>query len=147
MMNFVSSAPSPLARRLGYAGLVPFVLLAALLWMVRAELRAVVVTALVGYGAVIASFLGGVHWGIAGQLPPQNAALHYVWGVLPSLLAWAALAMPAGYALALLVLILTICYFVDRRSYPRVGWAAWLPMRLQLTVVAVLSCALGAARV
>jgi hypothetical protein len=152
-MNFASSPPSTLARYLGYAGLLPFALLAVWLWVMptNAPLNGlatgqVAAAALVGYGAVIASFLGGVHWGIAGKMSAQDARMHYVWGVVPSLVGWVAIALPAAYALALLVLLLTACYVVDRRSYPRVGWAAWLPMRLQLTAVAVLSCALGAAR-
>jgi hypothetical protein len=146
-MNFINSEPSLLARRLGYAGLVPFVLLAVLLWTVRADAQGHVALALVGYGAVIASFLGGVHWGIAGQLPAQGAKWHYVWGVLPSLLGWVAVVLPAVAGLALAGLTLLACYLVDARSYPPVGWAAWLPMRLRLTVVALLSCALGAAAV
>jgi hypothetical protein len=52
--------------------------------------------------------------------------------------------VPPSAGLLLLGLVLTTCYLIDRRSYPRVGWAAWLPMRLQLTAVAALSCALGA---
>jgi hypothetical protein len=146
-MNFINSEPSLLARRLGYAGLVPFVLLAVLLWTVRADAQGHVALALVCYGAVIASFLGGVHWGLAGQLPAQDAKLHYVWGVLPSLLGWVAVVLPAVAGLALAGLTLLACYLVDVRSYPPVGWAAWLPMRLRLTVVALLSCALGAAAV
>ena len=137
--------PTLLARRLGHAGLLPFVLLAVLLWTVRVDLQAYVAIALVAYGAVIASFLGGLHWGIAAQLPPDDAAFHYAWGVAPSLMAWLALVMPAYAGLPLLGLILAVCYVVDRRSYPRVGWGAWLPLRLQLTAVAVLSCLLGAA--
>jgi Protein of unknown function (DUF3429) len=143
--NSLPTTPSLLARRLGYAGLLPFVLLAVLLWTVRADLQGFLAIALAAYGAVIASFLGGVHWGIAAQLPSDDAAFHYAWGVAPSLVAWVAVVMPAYAGLPLLGLILAACYVVDRRSYPRVGWAAWLPMRLQLTVVAVLSCMLGAA--
>ncbi len=146
-MNLENSEPSQLARHLGYAGLVPFALLAALLWAVRADWQELAAAALVGYGAVIASFLGGVHWGIAGQLPPGDAKFHFVWGVVPSLLGWVAVALPATAGLLLAALSLIACYAVDRRSYPRVGWAAWLPMRLQLTAVAVLSCLLGAAKV
>jgi Protein of unknown function (DUF3429) len=149
--NSANSEPSLLARCLGYAGLVPFALLAVLLWLVPADAQAfvhkLVATALVGYGAVIASFLGGVHWGMAGQLPPHTARFHYVWGVVPSLLGWVAVAVPAATGLPLLGLVLATCYVVDLRSYPRVGWSAWLSMRLQLTAVAVLSCVLGAAKV
>ncbi len=43
-------------------------------------------------------------------------------------------------------LVLLECYFVDWRSYQRAGWAAWRPMRLQLTSVAVPSWAVGLAR-
>ncbi len=140
-----SNAPSLPARRLGYAGLLPFVLLAALLWMVRPDLQGFVAIALVAYGAVIASFLGGIHWGIAAQLPAAVRSFHYIWGVVPSLLACVALVMPAYAGLPLLGFILALCYGIDRYSYPLAGWAAWLPMRLQLTVVAVLSCFLGTA--
>jgi Protein of unknown function (DUF3429) len=154
-MTFANSPPSPLARYLGYAGLVPFAVLAVWLWAAPPAVqlnglvygKAFAASALAGYGAVIASFLGGVHWGLAAQVPAQQARWHYLWGVVPSLLGWVAVALPAAAALVLLALLLATCYLVDRRSYPRVGWAAWLPMRLQLTVVAVLSCALGAARV
>lgn len=144
--NTPSPTPPPLlARRLGQAGMLPFVLLAALLWMVRGDVQGFVAIVLAVYGAVVASFLGGVHWGIAARLPPEQAKFHWWWGVAPSLMGWVAAVMPAHARLLLLGLILLVCYWVDRRSYPSVGWADWLPMRLQLTVVAVLSCLLGAA--
>lgn len=56
-----------LMRHLGHAGLIPFVLLALLLWVLTGELQAFVSIALAGYGALIVSFLGGIHWGIAWQ--------------------------------------------------------------------------------
>ena len=131
--------------RLGYAGLVPFVLLAALMWLIDRELLPFVAIALGGYAAAIASFLGGVHWGIGfmkGDIAPR---FHFIWGVVPSLIAWLALMMPAYAALPLLGLVLVACYGVDRHTYPAVGLASWLPMRLRLTLVATLSCLLGAA--
>jgi Protein of unknown function (DUF3429) len=140
-----NSEPSPLARGLGYAGLVPFALLAVVLWAVRVDQQAFVATALISYSAVIASFLGGVHWGIAAQLNQADAKFHYLWGVAPSLLSWVAVLLPVYVGLLLLGSVLAACYAVDRRSYPTVGWASWLPMRQSLTVVAVLSCAIGAA--
>ncbi len=144
-MLLKNSEPSPLARRLGYAGLVPFALLAAVLWAVHVDQQAFVATALISYGAVIASFLGGMHWGIAAQLNHREAKFHYLWGVAPSLLGWVAVLLPVSAGLVVLSLVLAACYAVDRRSYPVVGWTAWLPMRQRLTVVAVLSCAVGAA--
>ena len=133
--------------RLGYAGLIPFVLLAALMWLVDTELLPFVAIALKGYAAAIISFLGGVHWGIGFMKGEAAPRFHFVWGVVPSLIAWLALMMPAYAALPLLGLVVVACYAVDRKTYPAAGLASWLPMRLRLTVVATLSCVLGAAAV
>ena len=138
------AAPSPSARRLGLAGLLPFVLGAAWVWTSRGAVQAQATAALAAYGAVIVSFLGGIHWGLAFRhAVPQRARL--VWGVVPSLLAWLALALPTPLGLAGLGATLIACYRVDRRVYADEGVAAWLPLRLRLTVVASLSCFVGAA--
>jgi hypothetical protein len=137
----------PTITRLGYAGLAPFVLLAALMWLVDSELLPFVAIALGAYAAVIVSFLGGVHWGIGFMKGDAAPRFHFIWGVIPSLVAWLALMMPAYAALPLLGLVLVACYGVDRQTYPVAELASWLPMRLRLTVVATLSCLLGAAAV
>ena len=134
-------------QQLGYGGLVPFVLLTALIWLVQADLTPFVALALSAYGAVIASFLGGIHWGVGFKAGGEVPRFHFVWGVLPSLFAWVALMMPPYAGLPLLGLVLVACYAVDQRTYPAVGLAPWLPLRLRLTVVATLSCVLGAAAV
>ena len=141
------SDPTQLAKQLGYAGLLPFVTLTLMLWFADADFGGAVAMALAGYGAVIASFLGGVHWGIAQCLPANAARFHTLWGVVPSLMAWVSMIMPRSVQLPLIALVLLVCYVVDRRNYPRVGLAAWLPMRLRLSAVAILSCVLGAAKV
>ena len=133
------------AHQLGYAGLVPFVLLAVLAWVVRADVAPFVSLALVGYGAAIASFLGGVHWGIAFS-KWQASSVHLLWGVFPSLLAWMAVLMPAHAAAPFLAALLVVCYLVDRSLYPSAGLSYWLPLRLRLTVVATLSLLVAAAR-
>ena len=140
-------SPHNTITRLGYAGLVPFVLLTALMWLVNTELLPFVSIALGGYAAVIVSFLGGVHWGIGFMKGEAAPRFHFIWGVVPSLLAWLALMMPVYAALPLLGLVLMACYAVDRKTYPPAGMKQWLPMRLRLTVVATLSCVLGAAAV
>ena len=96
--------------RLGYAGLIPFVLLAALMWLVDTELLPFVAIALGGYAAAIVSFLGGLHWGIGFMKGQDAPPFHFIWGVVPSLFAWVALMMPAYAALPLLGLV------VDRKS-------------------------------
>ncbi len=133
--------------RLGYAGLIPFLLLTSLMWLVDSELLPFVSLALGGYAAVIVSFLGGVHWGIGFMKGPTAPRFHYIWGVVPSLLAWLALMMPIYAALPLLAIVLVACYVVDSKTYPAAGLGNQLPMRLRLTLVATLSCLLGAAAV
>ncbi|MDO9200744.1 MAG: DUF3429 domain-containing protein [Hydrogenophaga sp.] len=143
-----------LARTLGHAGLIPFVLLAALLWLVNTELQAWVAIALAGYAALIASFMGGVHWGIAwlaarhaathGEPPHHAQRKHLLWGVVPSLLAWPGLLMPPFAGLAWLGFVLVLCYLVDRTLYAQAGLQQWLTLRFRLSGVAALSCFVGA---
>jgi hypothetical protein len=135
-------------KLLAYAGLTPFMGLAVLLWLVDPDLHPFVALAMAGYGASIVSFLGGIHWGIGFRNVSRmhNAPLfNFGWGVVPSLLAWIAITMPPYAGLPLLAAILFLCYAVDRKTYPEAGIGEWLPMRWHLTVVAALSCLLGAA--
>ena len=138
------SQPSAMATRLAYAGLIPFVAGALLAWAVRDEVLAYVALALSAYGAVVLSFLGGIHWGLAMR-QPQPASAVLVWGVVPPLVAWPAAVMPPSGGLVILGLMLLVCYAVDRRLYPVQGAAAWLTLRFRLSAVAALSCFLAAA--
>ena len=132
---------------LGYGGLVPFAGLALLIWLVPVRLQPFVALVLVSYGAVIASFLGGVHWGTGFLMGEAAPRIQFVWGVVPSLLGWLAVLLPPRAGLPVLAVLLLACYAVDRATYPAVGLGRWLPMRLQLTGVASLSCLLGALKV
>lgn len=135
-------APTPEALRLGYAGLLPFVVGALLVWLVRPEAHPYVALALSTYAAVIVSFLGGIHWGL-GLREPQPRLFR--WGVVPSLVAWVAVMMPPYAGLVILGAMLIACYAVDRRWYPQLGLQAWLTLRFRLSAIASLSCFVGAA--
>ncbi len=143
--------PSPMAWRLSYAGLIPFVFGALLVWLVRREAHPYVAAALSAYGAVIVSFLGGIHWGhVMRQWPqaeagPAWADATLVWGVMPSLVAWLGVLMPPYAGLFVLGLAIIGCYLVDRRRYAALGLQAWMTLRFRLTAVASLCCFLGAA--
>lgn len=138
------SSPSPLARALGIAGLIPFIAGAAARWLFRDPAAAAHIGfALTAYAATIAAFLGGVHWGSTLR-SGGKAPLSLIWGVLPQLAGWLALLMPTRAGLLTCAAVLAACYAADRLLYPGEGLAAWLPMRLQLTVVATASCVLGA---
>lgn len=153
-----SSTDHRLILVLGYGGLMPFVGLAALLWLLEGELQIWVAMALVGYAALIASFMGGVHWGIGWRAAhsAHTAATndtaatvmgqrsHFLWGVVPSLLAWPGLLMPAFAGLPWLGFVLVLCYLADRTLYARAGLRPWLTLRFRLTAIATLSCFVGA---
>lgn len=145
MHSVPTASPPSWARILGFAGLLPFVAGAVLPWADRdPAATAHAGFALAAYAATIAAFLGGVHWGPAlraGGLAPAPL----LWGVIPQLAGWLALLMPTPASLLTCAAVLVACYAADRRLYPQEGLAAWLPMRLQLTIVSATSCLVGAA--
>ena len=119
--------------------------LAVALWVAPPASWPFVGLALLAYGAVIASFLGAIHWGLAMREASAPPALSWVWGVVPSLLGWVAVLLGQAQGLVLMATLLGACWAVDRALYPRHRVQAWLPMRLQLTLVASFSCLAGAA--
>ena len=149
-MNAATPNPAPAqlpvnARRLGAAGLLPLVTGALLVWLVRDdEAHGFVAQALSVYAALILSFLGGIHWGLAFRHAEPPTRL-LVWGVVPSLVAWPAVLMPAWSGLVVHGVMLVACYAVDRRVYPGEGVARWLTLRFRLSAVAALCCFIGAA--
>lgn len=138
------SHPPDWAQRLGYAGLIPFVLGSLLVWLVWPEAHPYVTLGLSAYAAVIVSFLGGIHWGVAMHQASPPPGL-FIWGVVPSLPAWVAVMMPPSAGLVIHGLMLIVCYVVDRRVYPQHGMAGWLTLRFRLSAVAAFCCFLGAA--
>jgi hypothetical protein len=144
-MDADTVGPSPWALWLGWAGLVPFVGLTAVLWFAGPGPRALAGSALLGYGAVILSFLGAIHWGLAMREWRAQPAAHLLWGIVPSLAGW--VAMLVGHASGLLVIAIGLwsCFAMDRVLYERCRLRAWLPLRLWLTLVASASCLASAA--
>jgi hypothetical protein len=130
---------------LGYAGLLPFVACAALiLWAPEEATRHVAGRALVGYGAVILSFLGGVHWGLVLRGGATRGAGMLAIGVLPSLVGWAALLLPFDAAAAVQAGAFGGLWLYEHRVLgPAVLPPAYLALRRSLTLVVI--AALGLA--
>jgi hypothetical protein len=133
-----------LIERLGFAGAIPFVVLSILLWLIDEDLHPFVSIALAAYGAVIVSFLGGIHWGVAFLKKSEHQRFHLIWGVTLSLLAWLAVLMPAFSGLPFLGFLLITAYLVDRKSYHQAGIKAYLTLRFRLTIVASICCFIAA---
>jgi len=102
---------------LGVAGLIPFVTLAvaeAAGWRLFGWSPAFQHAALATYGALIVSFLGGIRWGLAVGMEDQRAArFEYALSVVPQLLAWVSLAVPAPWDLRALAAIVIGLGFLD----------------------------------
>ncbi|KAI9761475.1 MAG: hypothetical protein M4579_000985 [Chaenotheca gracillima] len=76
----------------------------------------------VGYGAVIISFLGAIHWGLewAGYGGYQRYP-RYMIGVVAPAVAWPTILLPVEYALIVQFLAFNFLYFADARATMR-GW-------------------------
>lgn len=130
----------PLAVALmGYGGLIPFIGLALLS---NAEpLHGVMYRgALLLYGAVILSFVGAVHWGVAlvdPQLNGRDRSALYIWSVIPALIGWCSYIFAPIAAALMLILGFVFQYWRDLRWARMVSWPGWyLALRLRLTIVA-----------
>ncbi len=132
------------ALRMAKAGMLPFVLGVALVWLVDDQAHPYTTLALSAFAALVVSFLGGILWGI-GFVHPDPPARLFVWGMAPSALAWVAVMMPASAGLVLDGVLLVVSYLIDRKVYPVLGLARWLNLRFRLSTVAAACCFLGAA--
>lgn len=108
----------------------------------------------VGYGAVIISFLGAIHWGL--ELAEKNPSYprtttRYAIGVLAPAVAWPTIFMPIEWALTTQFTAFLALYFTDSRVTVK-GWVpAWYATyRFVLTAivgVAIFLSLLGRAKV
>ena len=77
--------------------------------------------ALLAYGAIILSFLGGVQWGMAitesGTAEPVRASYHRLsLSVAPALLGWGALLIPRDLGFLVLAVSFSLVLFIDLRA-------------------------------
>ena len=134
-----------LATLLGLGGLVPFIACGfGAVWITEPVNAARLLAGLITYAAVILSFLGAVHWGLA--LAEETGLAdrpRLVLGVLPALIGWAALLVfflqhQPDAALAILAAGFVAVVAVEQRG---VGQAlmprGYIALRWVLTVVVV----------
>jgi hypothetical protein len=123
---------------LGYAGLIPFLICLAMLLATDNPVRVdLVIDALRYYAAVIASFLGAIHWGVLiKDVDRRHARLR--WGIIPSLGAWALLFLPAAPGLLGFAVLFAAILFVDLKILPLPDMK-YQKLRLRLSVVVVMT--------
>lgn len=140
------TAMPPAALWLGATGALPFVACALATIVASGEHLAFAREALVFYGAVILSFLGGVQWGLAVKDVPATcvSSTRLVMSVGPSLIGWAALLVPPGPGLFFMTVAFALVLAIDLRA-ARAGEAPqWYPrLRVPLSIVVMTSLVVG----
>ena len=136
------NASSPdIPRFLGWAGLVPFGLAAL---GTHSGIDTLVPYGFLGgtaYGAVILSFLGAVHWGLAMQ--DDRSPYWYVWSITPALFGFASLLLlDVEMRVATLIPLFALAWSVDRKAANHGLIPNWyMRLRSKLTAGAVISLA------
>lgn len=127
------------AQILGYAGLIPFAFLAIDPLTTQYFAPPLARLWLLGYGAVILSFLGGIVWGRALEKPGAGGAM--IVSIVISLVAWAALVLIGQEAFWILA-----AGFAGALAYDRgAGLPDWFRrLRLHLSLGAILAMLAGA---
>lgn len=144
-MNTSSQTPT-VVKILGYGGLIPFIGL-ALINFFKVIPTDIAQSGLLYYAAIILSFIAALHWGFAmflQSLSESQRNIRYIWSVIPPLAVWFSILLdPTSFALILITGYLANLWqdillkkIVANEIPP---W--YLPLRIQLTFVAVLCIA------
>ncbi len=142
-MKASQSMPVP-ARAMGLAGLLPFTF-GALAVCFAPEIRAEAASALIVYGAIVLSFLGGVRWGFAMLEGGEGSWSAYGLSAIPSLLAWIGALTSGPEGLIILALALVLWFFAERANPPSLPLPAWYGrVRGVLTAIATVSLSAAA---
>jgi len=129
---------------LGLLGLIPFVAIAVAIVLVDGLVKSELLFAQVAYGAVILSFLGGVHWGLAitnqQLLSGKNGWRNLGLSVIPALIGWLALIPQSRTGLMMLVSGFILMLWIDFRASAKGTVPPWYPtLRWRLTLVVLIS--------
>ena len=142
MNNQASNSPIPdLPSLLGWGGLIPFGLAAL---GTHSGVDSLVLYGFIGgttYGAIILSFLGAVHWGLAMQ--DDRSPYWYVWSISPALMGFTSLLIfDAKLQLLALMPLFVLTWSVDRQAASLGLVPPWyMRLRTILTIGAVTSLA------
>lgn len=130
---------------LGFAGLIPFVLLTLASWVVDPYWIDVFMRGQLAYSIAILSFLGGIHWGaalVSDHLSIEQTKKVLVWGVVPMIISLFATAV-GGFGFAVLMAGFIGAYQADKHVFSWYGLPDWfLRMRFVLTCAVVVLLAL-----
>jgi hypothetical protein len=144
----VTNAIAPAAEWTGYLGLLPFVVaLAMVAFAPGFGWQSIALTTAVAYGAVILTFVGAVHFGLAlaNRLPWSTSVV--LGAVLPSVAGAFAIVIGGQRGLGLLVVSFGAFWLYEARAHGSQLPAGYLALRrnLSMAVCALLALTLFAA--
>ena len=127
---------------LGFAGLIPFFSAAFIGLVWSTPLHEISLKALLAYGAVILSFLGGIRWGLAIATSKSSGLLGpLAMSVAPALVGWVALLVPSSVGLVLLALGFAVMLMADFRL--STAPYRYTTLRLPLSIGAIVCLLIG----
>jgi hypothetical protein len=138
------------AKYLGAAGIIPFVAIAITGPFLTDPLKNSAFLALIAYGAVILSFLGGIHWGLSIATSRDRgtggASFRRLGvSVLPALIGWVALIVDPLIGIFILAISFGLVLAVDLDASRKGQAPAWYPsLRCPLTLGVIASLLIGA---
>ncbi|MEX2644413.1 MAG: DUF3429 domain-containing protein [Acetobacterales bacterium] len=136
-----SDAVPAWAQWLGWLGVIPFVAGALAALVLPDGVAIVSLSAVLAYGAVVLSYLGGVRWGLAmAEYGGSPGPMTWVNAIVPPTVGWLANLMALAPGLTLLTLAYVAAFFFDL-AMVRAGQApAWYAaLRRPLSAVTVAS--------
>ncbi len=130
------------AAVLAYAGALPPIIAALLIWMRPADLGAGATQLMLLYGGALIVFFGGVRWGVAVMRPGGPSFFSLLGGVIPLLMAFPVFLLEDTFTRFLIVIIaLPILLWDDLRATRRGSGAPdwYLGVRTPLTILMTVS--------
>lgn len=133
------SGNEKIAKILGYAGLIPFIIFSIGSWIEIPYLYNTIYV-LITYAAIILSFMGAIHWGMAMSKTDNKQNKYFITSVIPALAAWFSLLIPEFFSLIVLLIGFILLISYDLAVEKPQGFPNWyIPMRIKLTFVVLLS--------
>lgn len=127
---------------LGYSGLIPFITIAIAVWFVPYSYVAQMHQWLLVYAAVILSFMGAVHWGLAISVTAEEPVdtRQLVASVIPALIAWFASFLAPIWNYSILIIAFACLCLFDRYMVKQGKAPQWYyKLRIPLTVLVIVS--------
>lgn len=126
------------AKSLGYAGLIPFVVFSTGSWL-KLPLITSSQDILIAYAAVILSFMGAVYWGVALTKPETPVGKYFLVSITPALIAWVTLLKQGQTSIIILMIGFIALLFFEWSTEKTLRLPDWyLPLRNTLTSIVMI---------